>query len=70
MSMAELEVMVGRMLNSRFRRIPMYAGISGRAFPYGGGSVLKRFIRIPGGLVWFEVKGDWVVWMWEPRKEA
>lgn len=68
MRLDELELAVGRMLHARFRRIPVFVGISGRAFPYAPEcGILNHFLRIPGGVIWFAVDGRQVVWMWEPR---
>lgn len=53
---------------------PVWVGITGRSFPYtpfpNGGGVLRDFVRVKGGMVWYRSfqteEGQVVVFATEP----
>ncbi len=47
--------------------VPTFAGVAGMGTPYCPPvGILKAYIQVPGGLVWYGLSGERLYWMWQP----
>jgi hypothetical protein len=62
---------VERRLARTEKGVPAFFGVAGAGTPYCPPvGLLKAYIQVPGGLVWYGRSGERLYWMWQPLEVA